>query len=67
MTDWTDRRVLVLRDLVAKIPCWRDVAGNESGCHFFELDGEPMDEFVEAWIPVRTPYGPGMLVLDNSD
>ncbi|RFS83219.1 hypothetical protein D0T12_24020 [Actinomadura spongiicola] len=31
------------------------------------IDESRVDELDEAWIPVRTPDGPGVLVWDNSD
>jgi hypothetical protein len=34
---------------------------------FLQLDVARMHECVEAWIPVVTPYGRGILTLKNSD
>lgn len=32
-----------------------------------QIDEDRLDELDEAWIPVRTPDGPGVLLWDNSD
>jgi hypothetical protein len=66
--EWTGDRIDPLADLVAQIACWLthpDGAGDER--RTLELDRERIGECVEAWIPVRTPYGRGILVLKNSD
>ena len=31
------------------------------------LDEDRVDQIVEAWIPVLTPYGPGILMWENCD
>jgi hypothetical protein len=65
---WTPERQTQLRDLVAEIPIWHTgVDGTTATKHQLELDMERFDECVEAWVPVLTPYGKGVLVFKNSD
>ena len=65
-TDWTPERVQELAELVAATSCWkRDPGGDRP--HEITLDINRMSECVEAWIPVSTEYGPGVLLRDNSD
>ena len=66
-SPWTPETSATLAELVAEIPCWRTDGDGRETRHFLQLDTERMDECVEAWIPVITPYGPGVLTLDNSD
>ncbi|MFO0905032.1 MAG: DUF6210 family protein [Pirellulales bacterium] len=65
--EWQDDWIAQLGELVRAIPCWQTRANGEDKRHFLELDVNRIEECVEAWIPVRTPYGPGVLTLDNSD
>jgi hypothetical protein len=61
-------QVSELRQMVGEIPCWltsKDDEGTERG--FLELDLSRIDECVEAWIPVLSPLGAGVLTLNNSD
>ncbi len=56
-----------LEQIVAEIVCWKSQqGGNEERSHL-TLDRTRIDECVEAWIPVLTPYGRGILTLKNSD
>ena len=55
-----------LRQLVGRVVCWRTEAEGDHR-ERLALDEERLDECVEAWVPVRTPYGPGILVFPNSD
>jgi hypothetical protein len=65
---WTEDRIRELAGLVAQVPCWMTDPGGESDeRHFLVLDEGRLDECVEAWIPVKSPYGRGVLVLENSD
>lgn len=34
---------------------------------FLKLDLQRIDDLTEAWIPVQTAYGRGVLIFDNSD
>jgi hypothetical protein len=64
---WTPETVNQLQALIAEIPCWHSERGCESELHHLQLDIGRMSECIEAWIPVLTPYGRGILTLDNSD
>ena len=65
---WTEAGVKQLAGLVAQIPCWlTHPEGEVDERRFLELNQERLGECVEAWIPVKTPYGRGILVLENSD
>jgi hypothetical protein len=65
---WTEDRIRELAGLVAQVPCWLTRPGGEGDeRHSLVLDEGRLDECVEAWIPVRTPYGRGILVLENLD
>lgn len=55
-----DEHLLRLREIVGTIRYW---ASDEPALLVFE-EGEHFDE---AWVPVRTPDGPGVLVWRNSD
>ena len=55
-----------LRQLVGRVICWR-TQEEEDRRETLALDEERLEECVEAWIPVRTPYGSGILIFPNSD
>jgi hypothetical protein len=62
-------RLEKLRRLVADVPYWRidqHVQG-ELAPYRFCLDESRIDEIVEAWIPVDTVNGPGVLLYENCD
>lgn len=59
-------RLQRLRRLVADIPFWttdgaKDIRQNLS------LDEARLAELAEAWVPVQTPDGPGVLLWKNCD
>lgn len=64
--EWKDEWITQLGELVRAIPCWQTRANGDDVREFLELDVNRIEECVEAWIPVRTPYGAGILTLDNS-
>ncbi len=66
---WTEEKRGQLAALVAEVRCWygRDIDGRDAEPHYLQLDTTRMDQCVEAWIPVVTPYGRGILTLINSD
>ncbi len=67
-TAWKEEHLVEeLGTLVSTLPCYHTNEAGEDTRHFLQLDRGRMDECVEAWIPVHSPYGPGILVLDNSD
>jgi hypothetical protein len=66
-SPWTPETTTGLAGLVAALPCWHTADDGQDTRHFLKLDLERMDECAEAWIPVITPYGRGILTLGNSD
>lgn len=56
-----------LADAVAKLECWLSSKTHGDTCHQLSLDASRIEDCVEAWIPVITPYGPGILISANSD
>jgi hypothetical protein len=73
MWPWTgnkvpEERIAWLEKLLRRIPYWAYEGGNPLGVHAaLELDPERHDEIAEAWIPVRTPDGGGVLIYENCD
>ena len=56
-----------LRDLVGSVPFWTyDEGGGEVRAPL-ELDDSRPGELAEAWVPVLTPDGPGVLMWNNCD
>lgn len=64
---WTEEKIKQLKDLVEEIPCWNTDGLKNDEKQNLKLDITRMNECVEAWIPVLTPYGKGFLTLPNSD
>jgi hypothetical protein len=64
---WTPDTISQLRLLVGQIRCWHSTCEGKNEPHQLELDVDRMDECIEAWIPVLTPYGSGILTFGNSD
>jgi hypothetical protein len=64
---WSDLLVDELELVIAGIPCWHIDSHGRDERGFLKLDRARIDECVEAWIPVLSPYGPAILVLNNSD
>ena len=73
MWPWTGRavpeeRISWLEKLVRRIPYWAYEAGNPLGVRSaLELDLERREDIAEAWIPVLTPDGTGVLIYENCD
>jgi hypothetical protein len=65
--NWTTDLIKSLSDLVSTIPCWHTVDDGGDRREFLQLDRDRIAECVEAWVPVLTPYGPGVLLFENSD
>lgn len=63
----TAERISELARLVAEIPFWvcREDTVEERGR--LKLDDIRMDQVMEAWVPVQTPEGAGILLWDNCD
>ncbi|RYD37716.1 MAG: hypothetical protein EOP86_02800 [Verrucomicrobiaceae bacterium] len=64
---WTPDRTAMLESLISHIACGHVNSDGVDFRHMLQLDRERMQECVEAWIPVLSPYGPGLVVLNNSD
>jgi len=65
---WTPAYTTQLRELVSGVNMfWTRASDGEDELHPLILDESRMNECIEAWIPVITPYGPGILTLRNSD
>lgn len=65
---WSDSQIEQLSDIVAVIPFWQTSrADHDDSREFLALDETRLDSLTEAWIPVQTAYGPGVLLCDNSD
>lgn len=66
--DWTPERKAKLSGLISKIPCWfTSEYGDDDRRAYLKLDEMRFDECTEGWVPVHTPYGPGVLVFKNCD
>ncbi|MGW5265488.1 DUF6210 family protein [Microbispora sp. NPDC004025] len=63
---WPDDERNRLRDIVGSIPYWT-CDGNADRRHDLRLDESRIREVDEAWVPVATPDGPGVLMWRNSD
>lgn len=64
--SWSEGAIARLREGVADIRYWA-CDGRDEEPHELRLDEGRMGEANEAWIPVTTPDGPGVLVWSNSD
>ncbi len=61
-------RVQQLRDRIGTIPYWvSSPDGNSEARVPLVLDEARIDEAVEAWVPVSTPDGRGVLMWENCD
>jgi hypothetical protein len=66
-TSWSATSLATLETLVGALRIWhRDEAG-EDNWTVLTLDKNWPDEFTEAWLPVKTQMGPGVLLWHNSD
>lgn len=63
---WTDEELARLRELVADVTFWACDGRNEKPGSL-RLDEDRLAEADEAWLPVTTPDGPGVLLWCNSD
>jgi hypothetical protein len=65
---WTETLIADLGRIVGAIGFWHTRRHPDDDRRLFlALDTERFAEATEAWVPVRTPYGPGVLIWDNSD
>jgi hypothetical protein len=64
---WSDSALATLENLVGSLRIWhRDGAGEDNWTQM-TLDKNWPGEFTEAWLPVSTPLGQGILLWENSD
>jgi hypothetical protein len=63
---WADAELDGLRELVGDVPYWQS-DGTREQVHALRLDESRLGEADEAWLPVITPDGPGLLLWPNSD
>nr|WP_232337404.1 DUF6210 family protein [Deinococcus arboris] len=63
---WTEKDLNDLSDIVAQIPLWRTTRASDERA-FLAFDRTRLDELTEAWMPVLTAYGPGILIHENCD
>lgn len=69
---WTGRtlpaeRHALLRNLVELIPYWRIRLDDGDQKDPLRIDATCLEQLAEAWIPVQTPDGPGVLLYQNCD
>ena len=64
---WTEADVQELDALVRNIPLWKTMRDGGSKRALLKLDISKLSDATEAWIPVQTAYGPGILLFKNSD
>lgn len=67
---WTAADLEKLDLLLGQIALWEtfpEGSGVDDERAFLQLDRSRLEELTEAWIPVSSRYGPGMLVFANSD
>lgn len=65
--EWTQTRIDHLSNLVCQIPCWHTSREGNDRREMLQLDKSRIDECTEAWVPVITPFGPGILLFANCD
>ncbi|MFB9990945.1 DUF6210 family protein [Deinococcus oregonensis] len=63
---WEGSDLQELAEIVSCIPLW-STSRNEDQPAFLEFDQLRLEELTEGWIPVRTVYGAGILIHQNSD
>jgi hypothetical protein len=69
--DWTGRNLPVerlekLNELIGELSYWRS-SSRHPDKYAIHVDMDRIDEIAEAWIPVETPDGPGVLIYENCD
>jgi len=64
---WTPERIEALRGIVSRIACFHTDSDGSDHRAFLNLDTSRISSCVEAWIPATSPYGSGIILLNNSD
>lgn len=72
MWNWQGRelpgeRLVVLERLVEEISYWRCGLDGTDSKHQLRIDQDRIEQLAEAWIPVQTPDGAGVLLYSNCD
>lgn len=72
MYTWTGdelpaERLDQLRKLVEGFPYWKSLSSLDESREALRFDESRLGELAEAWIPVLTPDGPGVLLAQNCD
>lgn len=65
--DLPGDRLAKLHALISGIPLWLYGPGGDHSKFSLRIDTRRLDELAEAWIPLETPAGPGVLVYKNCD
>jgi hypothetical protein len=60
-------RIEALRTVVESIPYWSDADASGTEREHLILDQSRLTDLAEAWVPVLTPDGPGILTWPNCD
>lgn len=60
-------RVDEIAAIVQQIPIWHYVNINDCTRDYLELDQDRAYEICEAWIPIKTKFGRGVLLWNNCD
>jgi hypothetical protein len=66
-STWAVPLVDELAAIVRRVVFWRRTNVGEDVRERLSFDRSRLGECVEAWIPVLTPEGPGVLTFENSD
>jgi hypothetical protein len=64
---WTSGRIEALGGIVSRIACWHTDSDGSDHRAFLSLDPSRISVCIEAWIPATSPYGSGIIILNNSD
>ena len=64
---WTSERIEALGGIVSRIACWHTDSDGSDHRAFLSLDTSRISACIEAWIPATSPYGSGIIILNNSD
>jgi hypothetical protein len=65
--ELSEKRLATLETLVASISCEEVFGLDFRTAGQLRLDRSRFNEITEAWVPVQTPHGPGVLCFENCD
>lgn len=65
--DFPNERLARLRALIETIPYWQCILEGRDTGHRLRIDASRIHELAEAWVPVETPDGPGVVLYKNCD